>query len=449
MKKKTILNICMVLTIILVAVCGVMAVGSVKGWFNQESASDLIVSEKTGIAMIERSGVAYEVGTGTAIKAEDRLYTKTAAGLTIAKADASAIYMGANAELSVPEMKKNLKLEVQKGEALIDARSMENVTVISGSTEIIMNQAVATISTQAGSSMIYVYSGEVSLGSENAVEDTTVASGNVVTIVEGTTDYETIALKANALNDAQMAQLVKCGIDKTFCITEAEIENVQAEREAEILKAQQEALKLKEEAKKKAEEEAKKANSKVTDTKAANAVVTDTETEVANDVVTEDYDVGEDYEEDYEEDIYEEDDTESDTATMSCTIKIVCDTILDNMENLTAGKEGYVPSSGTILGTTSVEFSEGETVFDVLDRVCDSTGIQLEYSWTPLYDSYYIEGINHLYEFDCGSESGWMYKVNGWFPNYGCSSYYLEDGDTIVWCYTCNGLGADVGGQVY
>ena len=23
--------------------------------------------------------------------------------------------------------------------------------------------------------------------------------------------------------------------------------------------------------------------------------------------------------------------------------------------------------------------------------------------------------------------------------------HMLEDGDTIVWCYTCNGLGADVG----
>ena len=63
-----------------------------------------------------------------------------------------------------------------------------------------------------------------------------------------------------------------------------------------------------------------------------------------------------------------------------------------------------------------------------------------------MYDSYYIEGINNLYEFDCGSESGWMYKVNGWFPNYGCSAYPLKDGDVIVWCYTCNGLGADVGG---
>ena len=63
-----------------------------------------------------------------------------------------------------------------------------------------------------------------------------------------------------------------------------------------------------------------------------------------------------------------------------------------------------------------------------------------------LYDSYYIEGIGHLYEFDCGFESGWMYKVNGTFPNYGCSAYELQGGEDIVWCYTCVGLGTDVGG---
>ena len=115
------------------------------------------------------------------------------------------------------------------------------------------------------------------------------------------------------------------------------------------------------------------------------------------------------------------------------------------MENLDDGKEAYVPANGTILATSSVEFEEGETVFDVLTRVCEYAGIQIEYSWTPMYNSYYIEGINHLYEFDCGPESGWMYKVNEWFPNYGCSAYNLKNGDEIVWCYTCNGLGADVG----
>lgn len=127
------------------------------------------------------------------------------------------------------------------------------------------------------------------------------------------------------------------------------------------------------------------------------------------------------------------------------SIQIRCDTILDNMGDLTSGKEEFVPSNGIILPMVQVPFYENETVFDVLNRICKQANIQIEYSWTPLYGSYYIEGINHLYEFDCGEQSGWMYKVNEWFPNYGCSSYYVEDGDVIVWCFTCKGLGIDVG----
>lgn len=126
-------------------------------------------------------------------------------------------------------------------------------------------------------------------------------------------------------------------------------------------------------------------------------------------------------------------------------IEIRCDTILNNMGDLTPGKAEFVPSNGVILPMVEVPFYENETVFEVLNRICKKANIQIEYSWTPLYGSYYIEGINHLYEFDCGEQSGWMYKVNEWFPNYGCSSYYVEDGDVIVWCYTCKGLGADVG----
>ena len=126
-------------------------------------------------------------------------------------------------------------------------------------------------------------------------------------------------------------------------------------------------------------------------------------------------------------------------------IEIRCDTILDNMGDLTPGKAEFVPSNGAILPMVQVPFYENETVFEVLNRICKKANIQIEYSWTPLYGSYYIEGINHLYEFDCGEQSGWMYKVNEWFPNYGCSSYYVEDGDVIVWCYTCKGLGVDVG----
>ena len=107
--------------------------------------------------------------------------------------------------------------------------------------------------------------------------------------------------------------------------------------------------------------------------------------------------------------------------------------------------EDYIPEDGTILAKTTYKGTTDNTVFDALNTLCRNNDIQLEFSYTPLYASYYIEGINYLYEFDGGPQSGWMYKVNNWFPNYGCSSYYLKDGDTIVWCYTCEGLGTDVG----
>lgn len=130
--------------------------------------------------------------------------------------------------------------------------------------------------------------------------------------------------------------------------------------------------------------------------------------------------------------------------TYTCTFSIECSTILNNLDQLDPDKLEMVPSNGVILATTTVTFYEGESVFDVLQRVCKEKDIHLESSWTPIYNSAYIEGIHNLYEFDCGSLSGWMYRVNGWYPNYGCSRYQLQDGDVVEWRYTCD-LGNDVG----
>ena len=134
------------------------------------------------------------------------------------------------------------------------------------------------------------------------------------------------------------------------------------------------------------------------------------------------------------------------TKTYTCTFSIECSTILNNLDQLDPEKLEMVPSGGTILTTTTVTFYEGESVFDVLQRLCKEKGIHMESSWTPIYNSAYIEGIHNLYEFDCGSLSGWMYRVNGWYPNYGCSRYQLQDGDVVEWRYTCD-LGNDVGGK--
>ena len=126
------------------------------------------------------------------------------------------------------------------------------------------------------------------------------------------------------------------------------------------------------------------------------------------------------------------------------TISIDCLTVLQNMDNLGKGKEKYV-GDGWILKTTKVKCKKGQTVYDILEQVCKAYSIQMENSYTPLYGSNYIEGIGNLYEFDCGNLSGWMYNVDGWYPNYGCSRYVLKAGEAIQWRYTCNGLGADLG----
>lgn len=128
----------------------------------------------------------------------------------------------------------------------------------------------------------------------------------------------------------------------------------------------------------------------------------------------------------------------------TCYLSVSCSTILDNMENLTEGKESLVPKDGVIYSEREVTFYEGESVFDVLQREMKNNRIHMESSFTPKYNSAYVEGINNLYEFDCGRWSGWMYEVNGWYPNYGCSRYVVQPGDVIKWNYTCD-LGRDLG----
>ncbi len=129
-----------------------------------------------------------------------------------------------------------------------------------------------------------------------------------------------------------------------------------------------------------------------------------------------------------------------------CTISISCATALNHLDQCKPGVASILPSSGWFLPATQVDITPGESVLEVLRRVCRERNIHLEYTETPAYGNAYIEGIGNLYEFDVGELSGWMYQVNGKFPNYGCSSYSVQAGDVICWVYTCD-QGADVGGS--
>ena len=130
---------------------------------------------------------------------------------------------------------------------------------------------------------------------------------------------------------------------------------------------------------------------------------------------------------------------------LTVTLTISVATILDNMDRLDSEKVDLVPQDGVIFSGTVV-FYEGESVFNVLLREVRRNRIHMEHTNSPIYNSAYIEGIGNIYEFDAGERSGWIYCVNGVFPNYGCSRYILQDGDQIVWHFTCD-RGADIGGE--
>lgn len=108
----------------------------------------------------------------------------------------------------------------------------------------------------------------------------------------------------------------------------------------------------------------------------------------------------------------------------TCEFLISCKTVLSHKDSLQSNYQ--VPSGGKIF-EKKMKIEDGDTVMDVLKR----TGVELDIS------KGYVAGIDGLYEFDCGKSSGWMYRVNGKFPNYMAGKCKLNDGDKVEWLYTC------------
>lgn len=123
-------------------------------------------------------------------------------------------------------------------------------------------------------------------------------------------------------------------------------------------------------------------------------------------------------------------------SDMTVTMSVRCDTIT-GMEKV----NDYIPDDGVIMDTAEFTVSEGDTVYDVLLEASKTRGLPIDNRGAR--GAAYIAAINYLYEFDYGDLSGWMYRVNGEFPDVGCQSCRVSDGDTIEWLYTTN-IGKDL-----
>lgn len=120
---------------------------------------------------------------------------------------------------------------------------------------------------------------------------------------------------------------------------------------------------------------------------------------------------------------------------ISCTLNVECKSILNNMDKLKDGHSEYVPANGYIIKGYTYTAKAGFTAYDALKKACEDNGIKLT-AKSSMYGTY-VSGINNIDEFDCGSQSGWMYSINGNRPNVSASSQKITDGDEITFEYVC------------
>lgn len=442
MKNRKRSNLVMIAVIAVIVAAGILTVGSLQGWFDT-TGDQALLTEIRGIVHVERSGVAFPAEKDTPLRQGDRIMCDPGASALIRLDDHRWVMVGQQARVEVVTAEAaDFCAKVTGGEVVAAGISGEKssgsdtITLQFAEKEVKIEQAVLGLSVADDQQILRVYAG--------TVED--VRQGQMTRWVKDQIQPAE-DMKQEDLTEFTMAALRKANAQQETCFTDAMLDALVLQRHdqpgdptqptaTEPAATQPAAAESVPDTKPQDEQSDPEAEPPEQPEQSGGSAQQPTQPPATQPPVT-------------QPPATQPPQTEPPQTQppLMCSISIRCDTILDNMDQLDPSKVGYVPSDGWIL-YADVEFTQGETVFDVLQRACDDYGIPMEYSYSPSYGGNYIEGINNIYEFDCGPQSGWMYQVDGWFPNYGSSGYTLSGGESITFCYTCVGLGADVGGGV-
>ena len=143
------------------------------------------------------------------------------------------------------------------------------------------------------------------------------------------------------------------------------------------------------------------------------------------------------------------------------------DSVIVSVEKSTLGQ-------GFIVEPTTVQLKSGDTAKTVTERVLNSNGIKFKASKENSV-GYYLSGIedpgrgkinppeflktqiaaqdititedktpDYLSEYDYTKQSGWMYSVDGVFPDHAADAVSLKGGEVIRWQFTLIGYGEDI-----
>ena len=98
-----------------------------------------------------------------------------------------------------------------------------------------------------------------------------------------------------------------------------------------------------------------------------------------------------------------------DTGGITVTVSADCTEALQHPEKAQRALE--LPEDGYVIALAEIALPEGSTAFDALIAASKEQKISVDHTASAM--GAYVSGIGVLYELDYGSESGWLYYVNG------------------------------------
>lgn len=92
----------------------------------------------------------------------------------------------------------------------------------------------------------------------------------------------------------------------------------------------------------------------------------------------------------------------------------------------------YNATDYKVMASETVTIKKGQSVFDALKKLLNKNNISY------VENGGYVSEINNIKEFEHGSNSGWMFTVDGKHSNTGSRETILADRQSVVWFYTDN-----------
>lgn len=129
---------------------------------------------------------------------------------------------------------------------------------------------------------------------------------------------------------------------------------------------------------------------------------------------------------------------ETEPESVHIYLSVDCVNALSASDGSAADIAGALTGNGYLYGPAVVTLPAGSSAYDALA----ATGLSVSASNTSM--GLYIRAIQGLAEKDGGSQSGWMYLVDGSPPMQSADSYILSDGSALKWRYTLT-----QGGDIY